>query len=134
MICCLIDVRAIHVHENYNEEKYGIFLLLFHSSDAADSAGGRKSVSQSQKRPFCEERGTRIIKPTRSGTNAGKYSAKIAWLRCLHQNRLSLSNFLSFLLFFKWGSYFTGFAIPHFCKRIVSSFFLHDILKLLTYF
>ena len=108
-------------------------LLLFHRSDAADSTAGTKSVSQSQvfsakKHPGSEERDTRIIKPTGSGTNDRKYSAKIAGLRRSHQESC-LEQFLG--LFFKGGSYYTGFSIRHFCERIVSPFFLHDILTLL---
>ena len=64
--------------------------MLIHRSDAADSTAGRKSVGQSQffsakKHQESEERDTRIIEPTGSGANDRKYSAKIAGLRCLHQ-------------------------------------------------
>ena len=76
--------------------------MLFHRSNAADFTAGGESVGQSQflvpdKRRKNEEGDTRIIKPTRSGTNAGKHSAPIAALRCLHQ-------------VLRGGSYFTGFA------------------------
>ena len=62
--------------------------MTIHRSDTADSKPGRKSVAQSfsaKKHPESEEGDTRIIEPTGSGTNDRKYSAKIAWLSCLHQ-------------------------------------------------
>lgn len=64
--------------------------MLFHRSNAANFTTGGGSVSQSQffsaeKLPYSEERDTRIIKSTGSGTNAGKHSAKIVGLRCLYQ-------------------------------------------------
>ena len=83
-------------------------MLLFHRSNAADFTAGGESVGQSQvlvaeKRPKSEEGGTRIIKSTGSGTNAGKHSAPIAGLRCLHQESCLYQ-------VLRGGSYFTGFA------------------------
>ena len=109
-----------------------IFLLLFRRSNPADFTGGGESVSQSQfltveGRPLNEERDTRIIKSTGSGTNAGKHSAPIAGLRCLHQESCLYQ-------VLKGGSHFTGFALPHFCKRIVFTFPCMLSVTLLTYF
>ena len=92
-------------------------MLLFRRSNPADFKAGGESVGQFQfltveRRPLNEERGTRIIKSTGSGTNAGKHSAPIAGLRCLHQESCLYQ-------VLKGGSHFTGLAVPHFCKRIV---------------
>ena len=65
-------------------------MLLIHRPDSANPTAGRKSVGRSQffsakKHPESEEGDTRIIEPTGPGTNDRKYTAKIAGLRCLHQ-------------------------------------------------